>query len=143
MMRSIETNMERVFIGRIMPDEDLFDAITEMVKKYEIKAGLINVIGALKKTTMGYFNLNSRKHELTTLVEPVELISCMGNLAWNGDEPVIHLHVTIGKEDYSIMGGHLSQPSIISITAEVYIYEIDQKIIRSHLLKLRKAKHKG
>ncbi len=131
-MKSIETKVERVVIGRIMPDEDLIDAITEMVKKYEIKAGLINVIGALKKTTIGYFQMKTSKYNFTTLDTPVELISCMGNVAWKDDEPVIHLHVTIGKEDYSIMGGHLSQPSIISITAEVYIYEIGQKLVRTN-----------
>ena len=55
----------------------------------------------------------------------------MGNISFKDNEPVIHLHVSIGKDDYSIIGGHLSQPTIVSITAEVYIYEIKQTIIRA------------
>ena len=56
----------------------------------------------------------------------------MGNIAFKNEEPIIHLHAIIGKDDYSLMGGHLGQPSIISITGEVYIYETDIKIERLH-----------
>ena len=53
-MKSIEATIGRVIVGKIMPNEDIIDAITEIVKKYDIKAGLVNVIGALKKFTIGY-----------------------------------------------------------------------------------------
>ncbi|MFX1430919.1 MAG: PCC domain-containing protein, partial [Promethearchaeota archaeon] len=39
-------------------------------------------------------------------------------------------HVTLGRRDYSVIGGHLSQPSIISVTCEVKIIEMDQKLKR-------------
>ena len=55
----------------------------------------------------------------------------MGNIAHINTGPIIHLHVSVGREDYSIIGGHLSQPSIISVTGEVYIYEIDEKLKRA------------
>ena len=113
-----------------MPDEDLIDAIKEIVKKHNIKAGLINVIGALKKFTVGYFDLNTKEYEFKTFEEDVELISSMGNISYKDGEPIIHMHISVGKDDYGIIGGHLSQPSIISITGEVYIYEIAQKLNR-------------
>lgn len=129
-MKSIETKIGRVFVARIMPDEDLIDAIKEIVKKHNIKAGLINVIGALKKFTVGYFDLNTKEYEFKTFEEDVELISSMGNISYKDGEPIIHMHISVGKDDYGIIGGHLSQPSIISITGEVYIYEIAQKLNR-------------
>jgi len=131
-MKSIETNVGRVIVGRIMPDEDLFDAIIEIIKKHNVKSGLINVIGAFKKFTIGYFDLETKEYNFKTFDEPVELISCMGNISYKDGEPLIHIHVSIGRGDYSIIGGHLSQPSIISVTGEVYIYEIDQKLIRTN-----------
>ena len=129
-MKSIETKVGRVFVARIMPDEDLIDAIKELVKKHNIKAGLINVIGALKKFTIGYFDLNTKEYKFKTFEEDVELISSMGNISYKDGEPIIHMHISVGKDDYSIIGGHLSQPSIISVTGEVYIYEIAQKLNR-------------
>ena len=123
-MKSIETKIGRVFVARIMPDEDLIDAIKEVVKKYNIKAGLINVIGALKKFTIGYFDLNTKDYKFKTFEDDVELISSMGNISYKDGEPIIHMHISVSKDDYSIIGGHLSQPSIISITGEVYIYAV-------------------
>ena len=130
-MKSIETTIGRVIVAKLMPDEDVIDSIKELVKTYNIKAGLINLIGALKKITVWYFDLETKEYNLKTFEEDVELISCMGNISYKEDEPIVHLHIVLGREDYSLFGGHLSQPSIISVTGEVYIYEIDKKLERA------------
>ena len=78
------------------------------------------------------FDIEKKKSNFKTFNEDIELISCMGNIAFKDNEPIIHLHVSVGKDDYSIMGGHLSQPSVVSITAEVYIYEINQTLTRAN-----------
>ena len=131
-MKSTETAVGRVIVAKIEPSEDLFDAIKELIKKHKIKSGLINVIGALKQFTIGYFDIEKKKYNFKTFDEDIELISCMGNIAFKDNEPIIHLHVSVGKDDYSIIGGHLSQPSVVSITAEVYIYEINQTLTRAN-----------
>ncbi|MFX1601208.1 MAG: PPC domain-containing DNA-binding protein, partial [Promethearchaeota archaeon] len=87
-------------------------------------------IGALKKFTIGFFDINSKNYKMETFDEYVELISCIGNVSYKDNEPLIHLHVTLGRNDYSVIGGHLSQPSIISVTGEVKIFEFDQKLKR-------------
>ena len=114
------------------PEDDILDSIKELVKKYEIKAGLVNCIGAFKKFTFGFFDLDTKQYKFKTFNEDVELISCMGNISYKDGEPIIQLHVTIGRDDYTIIGGHLSQPSIISVTGEVYVYEISQKLKRAN-----------
>ncbi|MHA1804543.1 MAG: PPC domain-containing DNA-binding protein [Promethearchaeota archaeon] len=131
-MKSLETTIGRAFVGRIMPGEDVIDAITEMVKRHEIKAGFISVIGALNITTIGYFDLDQKRYRYKTFYENIELISCLGNISFKNGEPVIHLHVAIGMEGYGMKGGHLSRPSRVSVTAEVYIFEINQIITRTH-----------
>lgn len=131
-MKSTETAVGRVIVAKIEPNEDLFDAIKELIKKHKIKSGLINVIGALKQFTIGYFDIEKKKYNFKTFDEDIELISCMGNIAFKDNEPIIHLHVSVGKDDYSIIGGHLGQPSVVSITAEVYIYEINQTLTRAN-----------
>ena len=126
----MKTKVRKIVIGKVMPDEDLIDAIILIVKKDKIKAGIVNAIGAFKKFTIAYFNLDAKKYDFRTFDENVELISCIGSISYKDEEPVIHLHVTLGRNDYSLIGGHLGQPSVISITAEVYIYEINQKLNR-------------
>jgi predicted DNA-binding protein with PD1-like motif len=130
-MKSIETKSKRIIIAKIEPNEDLIDSIINLVKKYDIKSGVINCIGALKKFTIGFYEINSKNYKLKTFEEYVELISCIGNLSYKDKEPIIHLHVSLGRSDFSVIGGHLSQPSIISVTGEVKIFEIDQKLFRA------------
>ncbi|MFX1273547.1 MAG: PPC domain-containing DNA-binding protein [Promethearchaeota archaeon] len=130
-MNSIITNVGRVIVGKVLPNEDIIDAISELAIENNITSGLVNIIGALKKATIGFFDLNKKEYNFKTFEEPFEIISCMGNIAYSIRGPIIHLHISLGREDFSVIGGHLSQPSIISITGEVYIYEINTKIIRS------------
>lgn len=129
-MKSIETKTKRVIIGKVEPDEDLIDAIIAIVNKHKIISGFINCIGALKKFTVGYFDIESKRYLTRTIDEYVELVSCMGNISFKNGEPIIHLHISIGTRDYDIIGGHLLQPSIVSVTGEVYILEIEKKIER-------------
>ncbi len=129
-MRSIEAKIGRIIVGKVEPDEDLIEAIIAMVKDHKIQSGLINCIGALKKFTVGYFNIDTKIYERKTFEEYIELVSCMGNIAFKDGEPIIHLHLSIGNSEYSVIGGHLFQPAIVSITGEVYILEIDKKVSR-------------
>jgi len=131
-LKSIKTKIERIIIGKIEPNEDLIESIIDLVKKYDIKSGVINCIGALKKFTIGFYDIDSKNYKMETFDEFVELVSCIGNISYIGDKPIIHLHVTLGKSDYTIIGGHLSQPSIISVTGEVTIFETDQKLKRAN-----------
>ncbi|MFX1530901.1 MAG: PPC domain-containing DNA-binding protein [Promethearchaeota archaeon] len=130
-MRSIESKIKRIIVGKVEPDEDLIESINQMIKNHKIKSGLINCIGALKKYTIGYFDINLKEYLRKTFDDYIELVSCMGNISFRDGEPIIHLHIAIGTKDYSISGGHLLQPSIVSITGEVYIFEIDEKLNRA------------
>lgn len=130
-MRVIESKIKRVIVGKVEPDEDLIDSIIKMIEIYNIKSGLINCIGALKKFNLGYFDFDSKKYLRKEFDMFVELVSCMGNISFKDGEPIVHLHVSIGTKDYTMLGGHLFQPSIVSITGEVYIFEIDKKLNRA------------
>ena len=131
-MKSIEAKASRVIVGRIMPGEDVIDSVKELVKEYKINAGLVNVIGALNKATIGFFSVGTKEYSFTTFEEDFELLNASGNVSHKDGEPIIHLHILLGREDSSTIGGHLSQPSIVSVTGEVYIYEIDKKLIRAN-----------
>ncbi len=129
-MKTIETKIKRVVVGKIEPDEDLVDSIISIVKKHDIQSGFIKCIGALKTFTIGFYMIDSREYKMKTYNENVELISCIGNITYKDGEPLIHIHVSLGRNDYSVIGGHLNKPSIVSITGEIIIFEFDTKINR-------------
>ena len=129
-MKAIETKISRVIVVKLEPGDDLLDSISIMVKKHKIKSGFINCIGALKQFTLGYFDLGLNEYKMETFYENVELVSCIGSVSYKDGEPIIHMHISIGRRDYSVLGGHLGKPSVISITGEVSIFEIDKELIK-------------
>lgn len=129
-MKSLDTKIKRIIIGKVEPEEDLMDSIMKIIEKHNIKSGFINCIGALKLFTIGFFELDSKKYKIETFTENVELITCMGNITYKDNEPIIHLHVSLGRKDYSVIGGHLTKPSIVSVTGEVSIFETEKNITR-------------
>ena len=129
-LKDLETKITRVIVVKLEPGDDLLTSLSKIAKTYRIKSGFINCIGALKQFTLGYYDLDLNEYIMETFSENVELVSCIGSLAYEDEEPIIHIHISVGRRDYSVLGGHLGKPSIVSITGEVSIFEIDKKLNR-------------
>jgi len=129
-MKSKEFKIGRVIIAKLECGDDILDSVMKLSKEHRVISGLINVIGACKKFTIGYFNIDNKKYQFKTYDTPVEMTSCMGSITQKDGEPIVHLHLTLGMDDYSIIGGHLRQPTIISVTGEVLIYEFEPVLER-------------
>lgn len=136
-MKSKETKTsKRVIIARLFKGEDILQSIENLVVKYNIKGGMVAGIGAVEKATLKFFNVGTKKYEFHKIEEELEVTSLVGNISWRKDvqekQPVVHIHLNLGKKDLSVIGGHCDTPTIVSATLEVYIYETDDVIQRSH-----------
>lgn len=129
-MKSKEFKIGRVIVAKLEGGDDILDSVVKLAKEHRVISGLINVIGACNKFTIGYFNIDSKEYQFKTYENPVEITTCMGSITQKNGEPIIHLHMTLSNSDYSIIGGHLSKPTIISITGEVLIYEFEPLLER-------------
>jgi len=112
----------RIFFSRIFEDEDLAEAIEKRVKESRIRAGIFALIGSLKNAVLGYY----KEGEYTSikLDGPVEIASCMGNIAVDEKgEVIIHAHIVISNERGKAFGGHLMKKSYVGATAELVIIE--------------------
>lgn len=118
----LEGRAGRIIFSRLNTNEDLAEAIKERVEKSGVKAGLIIAIGTLKRATLGYYREGEYKY--IRLDEPLEIASCMGNVAVdeNGDV-VVHAHMVVANERGEAFGGHLMKGSLVSATVELAIIE--------------------
>ncbi len=135
-MKSKEiTNTKRIIIARLYEDEDIIESIVDLTRQYNIKGGLINGIGAIKFATLRFYNQETQEYENKEFNEDLEVTSLMGNISWlknsKESDPIIHVHVNLGKKDCSVIGGHLASKTIVGPTLEVYIFETDEEIHRS------------
>jgi predicted DNA-binding protein with PD1-like motif len=112
----------RICFSRIFEHEDLAEAIKKRVDESGIKAGIFILIGSLKNVIIGYYK--ERQYMPIELDGPLEIASCMGNIAVNEKgEIMIHPHIVVANEKGEAFGGHLMKGSIVGATAELVIIE--------------------
>ncbi|MEM3550076.1 MAG: DUF296 domain-containing protein [Candidatus Bathyarchaeia archaeon] len=113
----------RVIFSRIMEGEDLIDAIKSRVDDSKVKAGVLSVIGTLKRATLGYYR--DGEYTYIHLDSPLEIASCIGNIAVDeSGETVIHAHIVVSNEKGEAFGGHLMKGSNVGATAELTVIEV-------------------
>ena len=126
---SAEAQVGRIIIARLKRGEDLQKEILRIVEERKVSSGCLMVIGALEKAKFGIF-ING-EYKANTKEGPLEIISCMGNIAEDEKGKIIHVHITVADEKGDAYGGHLMEGCIIHPTAELVIIEAkDLKIYR-------------
>lgn len=107
---------------RLLEDADLADTIKKKAEEAGVKAGLLLVIGSLKKVVLGYYK--GGKYENLILPGPLEIASGIGNIATSEKgEVMIHVHLVVSNEKGAAFGGHLMKGSPVGATAELIIVE--------------------
>jgi len=113
----------KTFILVFAAGDELATGLLEFAKAQRLSAASFKAVGALESVRLGWFSWESKKYEPSvTLGEQVELLSLIGDVALNGDEPVVHAHAVIGRKDGTAHGGHLLEAHIRP-TCEVVLTE--------------------
>ena len=100
-MKYTKGSIKRVFVVKFEHGDDLLAELTALIRKEEIKSGIIHMIGALEKSDIV---VGPKKVEVP--LSPVwrrfddgrEIIG-FGTIFWKDDEPKIHIHAGIARED--------------------------------------------
>lgn len=117
-----ESKIGRIFFARLTEDEDLLEAITLRAKRAKITAGFFILIGALKKAKLGFYR--EQEYKPIEISEPVEIVSCIGNISVKGEELMVHAHISISNEKGEAFGGHLLPGCVVSVNAELVLVEV-------------------
>ncbi|MDB5163663.1 MAG: hypothetical protein JWS12_280 [Candidatus Saccharibacteria bacterium] len=78
-------------------------------------------LGAARWAEIGTYNLETKDYKWQKLDGPLEIISLQGNVAWEGDEPVLHIHGTFSDDKLQTYGGHIKELEI-SATCEIFMH---------------------
>ncbi|MFW5992067.1 MAG: PPC domain-containing DNA-binding protein [Halanaerobiaceae bacterium] len=113
----------RIFMGRLEKDEDLYQQITKIVRENEIETGIVKVIGAVQKANIGYYRQDEKEYIYQQFNQPLEIVSCIGNVSLLEENPMVHAHIALAAKDGTTYGGHLGEGTIV-FAAEVYIQEV-------------------
>src|SRR5690606_4470388 len=110
--------------------EKLVESLTAFVAEHRIPSGQVTGVGALTRCRLGFYHCDARKYDERRFEDEYELLSLVGNVSWLGDQPVVHVHVTLGDTEFRVFGGHLFEAEV-AVTAEVQILVFDERVERA------------
>lgn len=102
--------------------DEVMRGLREFVKAENIRAARFTAIGAFSSATLAYFDWEKKDYMEIPVREQVEVLVLAGDVAWKGDEPVVHAHAVLGRRDGSTLGGHLKSATVRP-TLEVMLTE--------------------
>jgi len=108
---------------RIQKGEDLMGSLKIACKNYGIESAVISSgIGMFEKTELA--NFDGEQYISKIFDKIAEVISLQGNISSNENdgEAVIHLHGSIGSEDYQVFGGHIMNATVFN--CEIFIEKL-------------------
>lgn len=103
------------------------DEITGVLKRVagmeKFGTSSFKAIGALSHVQLGWFNWETKHYEIAVeFSKQVELLSLIGDIALKGNEPQVHAHMTVGRRDGKVYGGHLLK-AVVRPTCELILTE--------------------
>jgi predicted DNA-binding protein with PD1-like motif len=114
----------RRFMGRLDCGADLLEALTDICREKGVQLGRLEVLGAVQKARMGFYNQQTRAYEFYTIDAPLEILKVVGNISLKDNQPMVHAHITLSDAEGKAFGGHLA-PGTIVFASEYIIEELE------------------
>lgn len=123
------TEIKRVFIIKFEHGDDLISELTSLIRKENIRAGFINLIGALEKSeiVVGPKKISVPPEPVWRSFSDGREILGFGTVFWKDDEPKIHIHAGIGRED-KVNLGCIRKDSKVYLVVEAVLIELSSDI---------------
>ena len=106
------------FALRLTKGQDLYNTVFEFCKQNNISAGVVlSGVGCVLQARIR----DAGGKTIHTIEEPLEIGSLMGTVSFNR----VHLHISLSKTDLSVIGGHLTEGTIVNTTCELVILQLE------------------
>jgi predicted DNA-binding protein with PD1-like motif len=115
-------NGEKTYVLIFETGDDAMEGLREFARSKTLSAAHFTAIGAFQHVTLGYFSWEMKEYQKIPLMEQVEVLSLIGDIAEKDGEAAVHAHVVVGRFDGSTRGGHLMEGRVRP-TLEVILTE--------------------
>jgi len=125
----INDDGEKTFAIVFDKGDEVASGLLSFAKDNNLSASHFTAIGAFERVTLGFFERERKDYKRITINEQIEVLSLVGDIASDGDEPKVHAHVVVGKADGTAHGGHLLEARVWP-TLEVILVESPEHLRR-------------
>lgn len=99
--------IDNKYVINIQNREEIVKALNAFCEERGITSGTIYGIGAIDELTLRFFNPQTKQYVDKTYQEQMEIANLTGNISQMDGKTYLHLHITVGRSDYSALAGHL------------------------------------
>jgi len=103
-------NMKKTDYGFLLvldKGEKIIYSLIRFCKEKKFESGAFFGIGGVRDAELGFYNETKGDYESRSFERQLEVLNISGNIGVLDEEPIIHAHISLGKEDFSTLGGHL------------------------------------
>ncbi|KAA2223246.1 PPC domain-containing DNA-binding protein [Chryseobacterium sediminis] len=118
-----------IYLVSLNNHSNIVETLTDFINVQNIQAGEVTGIGAVSEATLRFFNPATKKYVDKTFKEQMEVTNISENISEIEGKLTLHLHITLGKEDYSALAGHLLEAKIQG-AAEFILYPLNTRVIK-------------
>lgn len=109
--------------------DEVMAGLLSFAAAQSISAAHFTAIGAFSRAVLGYFDWKIKEYSRIPVDEQVEVVTLMGDIAQQGQDPKVHAHATLAKRGGVTVGGHLLE-AFVRPTLEVVLTEVPEHLER-------------
>ncbi len=118
-----------IYIVSLNDKASIVESLTDFVEKNEIFSGQITGIGAVNEAILRFFNPETKHYVDKLFQQQMEIANLSGNISEIKGRSSLHLHIVLGKQDYSVLAGHLRDARIRG-AGEFFVYPLNTHVIK-------------
>jgi predicted DNA-binding protein with PD1-like motif len=103
---------------RLERGDDIVETLRQFVRAKNVRSGFFTGLGAAEQVALGMFDPVGRAYRKRLFKGDHELAALVGNIAWDGEEPVCHTHAVISNRRMQAFAGHLLSARV-TVTCEI------------------------
>ncbi len=92
--------------------DEAMSGLLSFAKEHNLVGAHFTGIGAFSQLVLGYYDWEKKDYLKIPVDEQVEVVSLIGDVALEKDQPKIHAHVVVAKRSGVTAGGYLLEGSV-------------------------------
>ena len=114
----------------LLRNEDILESLKKFAEQENITSGYFTGLGAMSAVKVSLYDFETKTYKMAEFNESTEIVSLIGNFAMMDNKPIVHAHMSVSKEDMSVVGGHVMDGCVARV-GEIHIRRTDAKIERA------------
>lgn len=123
-MKAVGRLTGKVAACKVALGKDLLEAVEELRAEAGIMEGQVEMIGALRRAVLGFYDQQKREYKTLEFNRPLEIVSGIGSISLKDGKPFAHIHLAVSDEEGKCFGGHL-MPGTEVFAGEIFIRETE------------------